>query len=442
MITRYLVAFLALTFIAMGAYPQTGFFGPVISTPKAGDLAPEFSTEKILSAPGQTTTWNQANLFGQITVLTFLPNISFNPQSVMSWNALIDGFVGKPVQFVCITQEKESSLLPFLAGHPMKGFLLLDSEGAVARSYGLEQPAAVIIGTDGRIIAFDRSIIPPTDTLKAVLEGRITTTPLKPGTAEFRAFIESHKVLLDAQGPRFPRPDDYKPDFPPSYTVHISPSELENGTGNFGGDSWLSFQGFDLKGMISEVYGISPIRIELPASLNDGKRYDFSLVLPENDSKEKMYERFQQGIQDHFYLKSVREQRLMDVYVVTATDRRPPTASVREEGGGFVKHSAIGLEAPDDLGDPYDFAALPKAVSISGIRGISVEGTADKFCQTLERRRDRPVVNETNLRGEYAFRVEASPSGRNDFLDRLHDELGLVIESSQRNVEILVFNPR
>ena len=101
-----------------------------------------------------------------------------------------------------------------------------------------------------------------------------------------------------------------------------------------------------------------------------------------------------------------------------------------------------GSEAPDDLGDSYDFAAMPKAVSISGIRSVSVEGTTDEFCQTLESRLDRPVVNETNLQGQYAFSAEASPTGKNDFLDRLHDELGLVIESTQRNVEVLVFNPR
>jgi uncharacterized protein (TIGR03435 family) len=341
-----------------------------------------------------------------------------------------------------ITQEKESSLLPFLAEHPLKGFLLLDSGGAVGRSYGLEQPATVIIGTDSRIIGFDRSIMPSADTLSAAMDGRITTTPLKPGAAEFKAFIESHKVLLDAQGPRLGMPNENKPDFPPSYTVHISPSERENGTANFGGDYWQSFQGFDLKGVISELYGINPIRIELPASLNDGKRYDFSLVLPERESHEKMLEFFRQEIQDHFYLKSVRERRLMDVYVVTATDRRPPAAGVKEQGGGFLKHSTVGLEAPDGLGDPYEFAAMPKVVGISAIRGISLEGTADEFCQTLERRRDRPVVNETNLQDKYAFSVEASPTGKNDFLDRLHDELGLVIESTQRNVEILVFNPR
>jgi uncharacterized protein (TIGR03435 family) len=247
------------------------------------------------------------------------------------------------------------------------------------------------------------------------------------------------KFFLDRQGPRVEMPNENKPDFSPSYTVHVSPSTRQNGTANFGGDSWQSYEGYDLKRVITELYGINPIRIELPASLDDGKRYDFSLVLPERQSHDKLLEFFRQGIENHFHLTAVRERRLMDVYVVTATDRRPPAAPVSEQEGGFFKSYKIGLEAPDGRGDPV--AARPKTVSINAMRGISVEGTADDFCQTLEMPLDRPVVNESNLRGEFVFNVEASQTEKNDFLNRLHDELGLVVESSQRNVEILVFKP-
>src|SRR5438309_8909198 len=123
----------------------------------------------------------------------------------------------------------------------------------------------------------------------------------------------SYEVLLQQRlGPGMPT--ENQPDFPPSYTVHILPSTLENGTGNFGGDSWQSFQRYDLRAIISQVYSITPIRIELPASLDDGRRYDFSLVSPENESREKMYLRFRQAIQDYFYLSGARTTRLMDVY--------------------------------------------------------------------------------------------------------------------------------
>ncbi len=100
----------------------------------------------------------------------------------------------------------------------------------------------------------------------AALEGRITTTPLKPGAAEINAFLESRKVLPEAQAPRRPYADDnHKPDFHRSYALHVLPSQIE-GTGNYGGMDFWSLQGFDVKGVISILYNLDRICIELPAS--------------------------------------------------------------------------------------------------------------------------------------------------------------------------------
>jgi uncharacterized protein (TIGR03435 family) len=300
----------------------------------------------------------------------------------------------------------------------------------------------VIIGADGRIIGFDREFVPSANTLNAALEGRITTTPLKPGTAELRTFIGSGKVLLDARAWQIARPgNEHKPDFPPSYTLHVLLSQI-NGTGNYGGMDFWSLQGFDVKGIIGMLYNLNRIRIELPASFDDGERYDFSMVLPEPESSEQMNERFRQGVQDHFYLTATRKDPLMDVYVVTAPDRKPPAVKARLVEGGKVSSTYMEFETPEIAGDQSKNTTLPRALSITAVRGISVEGTADEFCQVLERQLDRPVVNETNLVGEFAFDIKASQTAKNDFLGRLHDQLGLVIALAQRNVEILVFNPR
>jgi hypothetical protein len=110
---------------ALSASGQTGLFGPVSSQPEAGDLAPDIIFSRVLSAPAGTS-WNPSNIVGRMTVLTFVPDISDNPELVTKWNALIDEFAGKPLQFVLITDEKEASLLPSLAQHPLKEFVLLD----------------------------------------------------------------------------------------------------------------------------------------------------------------------------------------------------------------------------------------------------------------------------------------------------------------------------
>jgi uncharacterized protein (TIGR03435 family) len=71
---------------------------------------------------------------------------------------------------------------------------------------------------------------------------------------------------------------------------------------------------------------------------------------------------------------------------------------------------------------------------------VSIDGSADEFCHMLEAQLDRPVVNETNLAGEFAFRVESTKGAANDFLTHLRDQLGLVITPAQRNIEALVFD--
>jgi uncharacterized protein (TIGR03435 family) len=438
-----LVRFLALLLTAAVAhlFGQPGTFRPVSSYLKAGDLAPDIGFTNVLSTPG-SSGWNSANLAGQMTVLAFYPDTSHNLQSVSRWNALVERFVDRPVQFAWITQEDEASLLPWLQAHPVKGSVLHDPNGTTWRSYGLELPAAVIIGVDRRIVGFDREMIPTADTLKAALEGRIITTPLKPGTPEFKAFVERRLVLLDAEPPRMPRPDDHKPDFPPSYTLHVSPAKLEGG-GNYGGSNFVSFQGFDLKGIISELYNLNPVRIQLPAPLDDGKGYDFDLVLPEPDSKENIYNRIRQGIQEYFHLKVARENRVLDAYVVTAPNPKPAMVKAKpEDESATFKSSSIEFEVVEIPGGPDDLVGPPKAVTIGAIRSISMQGTIDELCHRLEGALDRPVVNETKLDGEFDFQVKTAKDVKSNFLERLRDQFGLVITSAPRSVEILVFNPK
>jgi uncharacterized protein (TIGR03435 family) len=252
---------------------------------------------------------------------------------------------------------------------------------------------------------------------------------------------QMQEALLQ-QEPRIVMPTENQPDFPPSYAVHIFPSTLDNGTGNFGGDSWQGFRGYDLRAIISEVYSTTPIRIELPASLEDGRRYDFSLVLPQRESRERMYGRFRQAVENYFHVGAARESRMMDVYVVTAPGgRKPPAAGQQSEGGGNEMFS-IEVALPARTGDGSDLEHLPKKVSLSALSNISGEGSLEAFCNVLEPFVDRPVINETSLPGQFEFRVPANATANGDFLARLRNDLGLAIEPARRNVELLVFSPR
>ena|ERR1700722_5845470 len=65
---------------------------------KAGDFAPGIVFTRILNN-GSASDWTADSLSGQLTVLVFYPDTSHNLQSVIRWNALVQQFAGKPIQF-------------------------------------------------------------------------------------------------------------------------------------------------------------------------------------------------------------------------------------------------------------------------------------------------------------------------------------------------------
>ena len=302
----------------------------------------------------------------------------------------------------------------------------------------MDVPANVIVGTDRKIVGFYDGITETDDLLKAVQEGRITTT--RPDRASLKAFMESHKMLINAEPRSWPRPEDNRPAFPPSYVVHISPSQGEGRSNSTSNDYW-ALKGITVKEAIDQLYDVNPIRVHLPASLDNNKHYDFALVLPVEETREKMTDRMQQGLLDYFHVTARRENRLVDVYVISAVpNRKPPVAVSTDDGMGGA--NVAGMELGGTGGGPEEMSEGMTPQNISSVRGVSIDGTVDEFCHWLETSLDRPVVNETTLEGKFKFDVKSSEGKENDFLEQLRSQAGIAISPGQRNVETLVFEPR
>jgi uncharacterized protein (TIGR03435 family) len=444
---RFLVIFLTVAMAGLfGQFEPPGLFGPVTARLKAGDFAPDVRFDKMLhSATG--LPWNPANLSTHPTVLTFFPYTSGNIESVNRWNALVDKFADR-VQFVWITAEDESSLLPWLEEHPLNGWVFRDPRGETGHAYGLEMPAAVFVGADRKIAGFDPGILPQEAVLNAAIEGRISTAEVKPpatmaeALAQAKAMSESGMVRLEAESPRMPRPQDHKPNFPPSGTLHIAPAKDQLNGGNYAGPDYWSLQGFDLKDLISTITGVNPSHIDLPASLDTRTRYDFDLVLPAPEDREYMRTLIQREIERQFHFVITHENRQRNVYVITAGEKKPPAAADSPNIDFSFSAGYYSTALVDTLGqnqDPRD-AAPP---GIAAVSDIDISGTADEFCHFLEMELDRPVVNETGLQGEFEFQVkgrEPQPGALppHNFVERLRDQLGLIVTEAQRNVDTLV----
>jgi uncharacterized protein (TIGR03435 family) len=312
-----------------------------------------------------------------------------------------------------------------------------DPNGETGKSYGLEEPATVFIGNDGKIIGFgDLGFAPQESQVRAAMEGRITTT--RPTRATMKEFLESGQVFLNAEPSRMPRPDDHKPNFPPSYTLHVSPSQGED-NGNFAGHLFKSLRGYTIKEAITNLYGVNWIRVFLPATLDNRSRYDFDLVLPEQEDQNKLDSLFKQGLSDHFHFSARRENRAEAVYVVTSLPGRKPPSIVRKDpngmGGGSGFGASITFAIRDSAEDAHEGV---EPVSVSAVRGVSMDGTADQFCDVLEKQLDRPVVNESGLDGEFEFRLKSMEEATNDFQKNLRDQLGLEITPAERDIDVLV----
>ena len=421
--------------------PQ-GIFGPVTVHLKAGDDAPDIGSTKVLHAPS-TAQWSSANAFSQTTVLVFLPLVSRNLQQVDLWNGLVDRFAARPVQLVLITQEKESTLLPWLAQHPVNGWLLYDPTGSTGRAYGLEMPNTVYVGTDRKIIAFSHGFVPRDQELNAVLDGRIRTEPVKPDPASLREFAKSNTVPLQAEPSRMPSHEDNKPKFPPSYEVHIVPSTTLGTTSTSAPDYW-SMGGFDLKSIVARAYGVEESRVDFRDSAAASRRYDVALVLPQAEDRNVMMRRIQDALKQKFNLKIASEDEAIDVYVVTAPYGPGPKLRPAENSmGGFIGSSgAVFTLHQEQQPTPENIKnAIEQQRASSGITlgGISVSGgTIEDFCKVLEKGLDRKVVDETHLTGLYDFNVVRGDRTRDEFFDLLREQFGLSLTAEHRDVPMLV----
>lgn len=382
---------------------------------RAGDLAPEVTFAKIMQSPGDRA-WRHENLLGQLTVIDFFANVFDATDAFASrWNDLVAQFAGKAVQFVLIARDGDSRLEAWLREHPLEGWVLADPNWDTARNWEIPMPQAVFVDSDARILGFSQLPVPllHASDIEQILSGHADAARLR-------------------AKPRSPGGD--KPEIPASYIVHISPARnREDGTSSSGGpDHWTAL-GFELRAVIAKAYEFDESRIDLPASLDNGERYDFELLLPQEETWETIASLVRDAIQKHFRLVIARETRHLDVYVLTAPQGAgPDLRDAGPVGGGFLGTSSVWRSSDGTPPTPEDMRKIP-------IRHLSGSGMdIAELCSALERHLDRLVVDETGLEGSFDFRVSSNGDTKEDFFRALHENLGLVATPGQRDVAMLV----
>jgi uncharacterized protein (TIGR03435 family) len=262
-----------------------------------------------------------------------------------------------------------------------------------------------------------------------------------------------------------PLPVQTKPDTPTGVT--IKPTERgphEGVSARRAADHWV-LEGIPLKEMLSRLHDIQKERIELPPSLDDDRRYDFLLVLPQRESRETVDRLMRDGIERYFRIRVAAEVRDMDVYVLTAPSGViSATRTSPDEPGSFgwvdiqtpasAPDTFIGFSDPPWRGDGDQAPTEDELGKMAGeflkslaggwkrgtasIRGMSATSTVAQLCEMLEATLDRPVIDETRLDGTYDLSIRTQAESGEQFLHALCDRLGLAATPARRQVTVLL----
>jgi len=403
----------------------------------AGDPAPNLTWTKIVASV--PASGGPRSLFGQTTVLQFLRPVSHNEHAVSEWNALVEQFADRPVNFVWIANEKEESLAPFLKTHPVRGWLVLDPSEESYKAYGVEGAAGVLIDPHGVIAGFT-FMTPEADQIQAVLDRRTVAISGELSEAQMDAIRDSKAVRVEAEPIRSPSPPQ-KPNLPPSEEVHISPSETKGTAGSIGPDHWMQ-RGFDLRAILSKVLGTDASRIDLPAALDNGARYDFVLVPPREEDEEAMRRRVREGIEKYFHVTLAQVIRPVEVYVMTAEEGKAPRRKPESEAyGGSVGTFTRTFKLPEGVAPTQEAIeeAIRREMATAEMTAMTaLSSSMDEFRRALEDGLRRPIVDETKLTGIYDFKIQGEAQTTAEFLGMLRDQLGIILTPTQRSIEMTV----
>jgi uncharacterized protein (TIGR03435 family) len=223
--------------------------------------------------------------------------------------------------------------------------------------------------------------------------------------------------------------------------VHITPSTMRVGSTSMeaGSDHW-SARGYDLKTLISQIYDMDSRRIDYAEDGSGNTRYDVNLTLTDDVDDDGMQRMLKDALEKKFRLTITPESRAMDVYVLTAPNG-PGSALHRHGTGAMTKLAAgdaedFGLEAGQQI--TYEGRDCTGKSSANGIAASA--GSISEFRRTLEPDLDRLLVDETNLKGNYDFKI-GNYANQQELFKLLHEQLGIMVTAAQRKVTMLTVRP-
>jgi uncharacterized protein (TIGR03435 family) len=409
--------------------------------PKVGDRAPAITLEAILQAPAKVTP-TTAPRSGRVTVMDFwatwcAPCIASFPHM----NALAAELKNDPVDFLLITDESVKIAQRFLQTRKLQAWIGFDTDRDVFQAYDIQAiPRAVVIGTDGRIVALTKPELLTAGLLRDVAAGRAVSVedPYAPPPQP-----QAAAPVPDA-APAQPRERTLWQGKDPWASGHsflrMRIQDHEGGAGpTVDGNEHYEAVGRTLRGHLSAAFDHREGRIRT-SSVALENRYSVLVRVPIDQAasraayaearktgrpvelpasvlraRERKSELLREALVATFDLDVRREAIDADVYVLK---RIPGVAS--KVYPADRKASRKLSSAPEEgifAARNWQFGALAQA--LEDVLGM-------------------PVLDETGLEGNFDWDMQYTPGDQPSIVQAAREQLGLALEPAVRKVEFLI----
>ena len=201
-----------------------------------------------------------------------------------------------------------------------------------------------------------------------------------------------------------------------------------------------------LSTLVIEAYGIRAFQLESPAWLAEN-RYDILAKLPPGTTPQQAKVMMRNLLAERFDLKIRRETRDLPVYALVVAkeglkmkpskESQPPTPT---DPSAFQKLKPGG---DSFYQPPPNVQTILESYTSEGAKAIGQRQSLSRIVTWLTDSSDKPVINETDIQGNYDFTVTWTPDQNDAGIDyglapALEKQLGLKLEPRKMPTEMLI----
>jgi uncharacterized protein (TIGR03435 family) len=220
--------------------------------------------------------------------------------------------------------------------------------------------------------------------------------------------------------------------FVPSRTVHILYSGMrwpQQPAINHAGTVFSAY-GFTLEDIIVRAWEGNRWHVDITPGFRDDARFDFLMVLPQQEAVATCLGLLQSAIEQHFAVHVTRERRMRDVYALTHTHPRGRMLwryPDPEPGTGFSS-----LVFSVFMGRSKDAPMFP--LDAFAVHSVPFAFLVNWFEEIL----GGQVIDETGLPGIYGFELKGRVNTPEALIELLREKGGLVITRERREIPTLI----